>query len=113
MGSKSDTPQVIVPLSQLDHRSVRLAGGKAANLGEMLRSGFPVPPGFCVTTGAYAVAASGAAVDRVVTELGEVPAEDSERLVSLAARVRQALLGASLHESVVAAVSAAYAELGP
>ncbi|MFN2556938.1 MAG: PEP/pyruvate-binding domain-containing protein [Nitriliruptorales bacterium] len=32
---------------------LRLAGGKAANLGEMLRAGFPVPAGFVVTTAAY------------------------------------------------------------
>jgi len=30
-----------------------LVGGKAANLGDMLRAGFRVPPGFCVTTAAY------------------------------------------------------------
>lgn len=28
-------------------------GGKGANLGEMTSAGFPVPPGFCVTTTAY------------------------------------------------------------
>ena len=28
-------------------------GGKGANLGELTRAGFPVPPGFCVTTAAY------------------------------------------------------------
>jgi pyruvate,water dikinase len=112
MSSQSDTPQVIVPLSELDYRSLRLAGGKAANLGEMLRAGFPVPPGFSVTTDAYALAARSAGVDRLVAELGEAPAEDSEHLVSLAARARQALLKASLPESVAAAVRAAYAELG-
>ena len=30
-----------------------VVGGKAANLGCMLRAGFRVPPGFCVTTAAY------------------------------------------------------------
>src|SRR5690242_19478160 len=30
-----------------------LAGGKAAHLGELLRAGLPVPPGFVVTTAAY------------------------------------------------------------
>lgn len=30
-----------------------LVGGKGANLGEMTRAGFPVPPGFCVTTVSY------------------------------------------------------------
>src|SRR6266849_390867 len=30
-----------------------LVGGKAANLGELIRAGLPVPDGFCVTTAAY------------------------------------------------------------
>ncbi len=30
-----------------------MVGGKAANLGALLRAGFHVPPGFCVTTAAY------------------------------------------------------------
>ena len=34
-----------------DRREV--VGGKAANLGDMRRAGFRVPPGFCVTTAAY------------------------------------------------------------
>ena len=38
---------------QLDKGSLREAGGKGANLGEMSRHGFPVPPGFVATSGAY------------------------------------------------------------
>ena len=34
-------------------------GGKAANLGELISAGLPVPGGFCVTTEAYARAAAG------------------------------------------------------
>ncbi len=41
------------PLATLDQRDLMLAGGKAAALGEMVNAGFPVPPGFCVTTRAY------------------------------------------------------------
>jgi pyruvate,water dikinase len=39
-----------------------LVGGKGANLGELTRSGFPVPPGFVVMSAAYLdpVQASGA-----------------------------------------------------
>jgi phosphohistidine swiveling domain-containing protein len=36
-----------------DCRDKALAGGKAVNLGILLRAGFPVPDGFCVTTDAY------------------------------------------------------------
>ena len=38
---------------QLDRGSLAEAGGKGANLGEMLKAGFPVPPGFVTTSGAY------------------------------------------------------------
>jgi len=38
---------------QLDRGSLKEAGGKGANLGEMSKHGFPVPPGFVTTSGAY------------------------------------------------------------
>lgn len=38
---------------QLDKGSLKEAGGKGANLGEMAKHGFPVPPGFVTTSGAY------------------------------------------------------------
>ncbi|HEX5938877.1 MAG TPA: PEP/pyruvate-binding domain-containing protein, partial [Dehalococcoidia bacterium] len=43
----------IVDLAQLDARDLNQGGGKAANLGELLRAGFPVPAGFVITTTAY------------------------------------------------------------
>jgi hypothetical protein len=36
-------------------------GGKGANLGELTRAGFPVPPGFCVTTPRRTATSSGRA----------------------------------------------------
>jgi pyruvate,water dikinase len=40
-------------LSELNKTSLPDAGGKGANLGELIHAGLPVPPGFVVTTGAY------------------------------------------------------------
>lgn len=42
-----------IPLGLLSRADVAVAGGKGANLGELLRAGYAVPPGFVVTTGAY------------------------------------------------------------
>ena len=39
-------------------------GGKAANLGELLRAGLPVPAGFCLTTQAYRRATAPAGLER-------------------------------------------------
>lgn len=44
---------VVCNLCDLSADSVALAGGKGASLGRLLRLGFPVPPGFVVTTAAY------------------------------------------------------------
>jgi pyruvate,water dikinase len=52
----------IRPLAELSASDLATAGGKGANLGELLRAGFPVPDGFVITTGAYAVAAEVAGV---------------------------------------------------
>lgn len=43
----------VVPFEAVYRTDVPLAGGKRANLGELVRAGIPVPPGFIVTTGAY------------------------------------------------------------
>ena len=44
----------VVSLGHLDQDDLATAGGKAANLGQLVRAGFPVPDGFVVTTDAYA-----------------------------------------------------------
>src|SRR5438094_8203919 len=61
-------------LAEIDRGAVALVGGKGANLGELARAGFPVPNGFVLTTGAYALAAEAAGVDPAR------PAEAAERL---------------------------------
>jgi rifampicin phosphotransferase len=38
---------------EIGRGDVDIAGGKGANLGELTRGGFPVPPGFVLTTDAY------------------------------------------------------------
>jgi phosphohistidine swiveling domain-containing protein len=42
-----------VPLNALAKEDLPAAGGKAANLGELIRAGMKVPPGFTVTTEGY------------------------------------------------------------
>src|SRR5262249_28725504 len=75
-----------------------IAGGKAANLGELIRAGLPVPPGFCVTTEAYARVAETVTIDF-----------DS---LSSGGRVREAFRAAVIPPAVAAAVIEAYRRLG-
>jgi len=108
MATTQDAPapvdELVLPLELLGRADLGRAGGKGANLGELVRGGFPVPPGFVVSTAAY---------DRFVGEngLGEaisgaVAADDG------AAALRDALLAAPVPAAVAAAVTAAYQALG-
>src|SRR5919204_4533472 len=65
---------------------VRLAGGKGANLGELVSAGFPVPEGFVLGTDAYVLAAAQAGVDP------HDPKSARDRI--LAARIPDELTGA-------------------
>src|SRR3990167_3477849 len=47
------TRGLIVWFNEVDKDDVGLVGGKGANLGEMTKAKFPVPPGFIVTAKAY------------------------------------------------------------
>ncbi|MBT2554414.1 PEP/pyruvate-binding domain-containing protein [Arthrobacter sp. ISL-5] len=80
------------------------AGGKGANLGELVRHGFPVPAGFVVTTAAYATLL-------VETSLGA----ELERLLdaeNAGARIRALFTDAQIPARVSADIAAAYAALG-
>jgi pyruvate,water dikinase len=48
-----DQEKPIVWFKDVDKDDVGLVGGKGANLGEMAKAGFLLPPGFIVTSGAY------------------------------------------------------------
>jgi len=39
----------VMHFNEIDSTSLPDVGGKGANLGEMIKAGFPVPQGFCVT----------------------------------------------------------------
>ena len=46
----------VAPLPDFGRDDVPSAGGKGANLGELIRAGLPVPDGFVITTAGYAAA---------------------------------------------------------
>ena len=79
-------------------------GGKAANLGELVRAGFRVPCGFTVTTDAYAEAARTAKIDDLVDALYHAPITDTPRLASLASEIRSQITSTSLDGRLALAI---------
>lgn len=107
-----DDAALVVPLSLLHNGVLPLAGGKATKLGELIRAGFPVPEGFCVTTTAYTLLSESANLVPILEELAITKSEDADRLAELAAAARTALQRVSLPISIVGAIEVAYQALG-
>ncbi|AXH97438.1 PEP/pyruvate-binding domain-containing protein [Ornithinimicrobium avium] len=76
-----------IPLGRLSRADRAVAGGKGANLGELVGAGYAVPPGFVVTTGAYR-AAEGAAWRTVPPEVAAAVREAYAALGSPPVAVR-------------------------
>src|SRR6185503_3940924 len=60
---------VLFTMNLTECREVAQVGGKAANLGRLLRAGFPVPGGFVVTTAAFRAASGTGLPPGVPTEV--------------------------------------------
>src|SRR3954451_23056347 len=99
-GSPVGGAPFVVRLRDLAAASVPLAGGKAANLGELLRAGLPVPDGFCVTTVAYREMAAAAGLDELVDRFADTA--DEPEITGLAGRVRERILATPLPSDLVA-----------
>ncbi|MGH7882944.1 MAG: PEP/pyruvate-binding domain-containing protein [Candidatus Dormibacteraceae bacterium] len=84
--------KLVLDLSCLGKQLLPLAGGKAANLGELIHAGFTVPPGFCITTAAY---------QQVTGDAFDSPE-----------RARALILGAPVPTTIAKAVIRAYGALG-
>ncbi|MET3173028.1 UNVERIFIED_ORG: phosphohistidine swiveling domain-containing protein [Arthrobacter sp. UYCu721] len=128
----------ILGLEAVTAAMVPLVGGKAANLGELLAAGLPVPDGFCLTTEAYCEATTGQAAAGHVTAveaaaggytdvdahrrggpladvhaaLKATPDGDLPALAALASRARELIRKAPVPSAIAAAVEQAYAALG-
>lgn len=71
---------------EVDGTRLPEVGGKGANLGELTRAGFPVPPGFCATTAAYRefVQTSGE-LEALLDSLDRVTHEDLDTIRTMGA----------------------------
>lgn len=113
--------KLVLFFNQFDKDDGDLVGGKGANLGEMTKAGFPVPPGFAVTVASYDLFLSqndlGAKIYKILDQTdvgkpdelednartirkliinGKVPKEVSDRVISsykkLSGRFKKALV---------------------
>jgi phosphohistidine swiveling domain-containing protein len=111
-GNDGQSSPLVLPLADLDRGRLALAGGKGANLGELVRAGFRVPEGFCVTTRAYKIVADATDLAPVFAGLATSAPTDVARLDELAATARERLLATAVPEEIRTAIAEAYVALG-
>lgn len=103
-----------LPLADLRTTDRPRVGGKAANLGALLRAGLPAPKGFVVTTEAFRrFQAACPESEALLVALEALAPEEIERGAALAARMRAQLAATPVPPEVEAAVRAAFERLWP
>jgi len=81
----------IVSIAELGVDDIPIAGGKAANLGELTAAGFNVPPGFVLTTAAYDYfMEQNGLMKKVEKALKKTVVSDDRSLQDASARIRSA-----------------------
>jgi pyruvate,water dikinase len=102
----------ILNFDKVDKGSLPLVGGKNASLGEMIKVGIRVPPGFAVTTDSYLSFITEAGIkDKIYSILAEVNPDNVESLNKAAAEIRDLINSTSMSEGLRAAIEVGYSQL--
>ncbi len=105
--------ELVLPLARVGRGDVARTGGKGANLGELLRAGFPVPDGFVVTADAFRVHLESAGLRaRLAAIFAAVDPSDAAGLEQQASEMRRLVAGARLPAALASALGAAYRQIG-
>ncbi|MFC1711580.1 phosphoenolpyruvate synthase [Patescibacteria group bacterium] len=85
--------RLVVWFKDVDKSNIDLVGGKGANLGEMIKAGFPVPPGFNVTAEAYYYfIKENQLQDQIKAILKPVDVNDPNQLLDVSQNIRKIVI---------------------
>lgn len=109
--SRTADDALVASLAQFTHADLARAGGKGANLGELLRAGFAVPPGFVITTAAYDLVQQTDPLRAVLPAALAQLSTDATAAARVSATLRDAFARAPLPAPVADGVRSAYRAL--
>ena len=96
----------VLDFKEVDKDSLHLVGGKNASLGEMVKVGIRVPPGFAVTTDSYL-----SLKDRILPMLSDLNPDDVASINGASEEIREQMHEAPMPDAVKTAIRQAYADL--
>jgi len=102
----------ILDFECLDKSSLPSVGGKNASLGEMIKTGIRVPPGFAVTTDSYFSFITEMGIkDKIFDILSNMPPDDVDSLNRASAEIQELINNASLPDEIELAIGEGYSWL--
>ncbi|MCI4373748.1 MAG: phosphoenolpyruvate synthase, partial [Thermoplasmata archaeon] len=100
---------LIMDLSEVSDQDLPLVGGKAGKLGELIRQGLPIPPGFVLTTEAYRAFVEGTELRTQIPELlATIDLDKPETTEAASRKIREAFDRAEFPPGLKEAVLSAY-----
>ncbi|WBW49673.1 phosphoenolpyruvate synthase [Peptoniphilus equinus] len=101
----------ILWFEEIGKNDIPRVGGKGANLGELTAFGLPVPPGFCVTAGAYDEFIDYSELDEIVKMLvNGLDVDNADELQSVSQDIRDKINSSPIKPEIEAEIIRAYRE---
>jgi len=102
----------ILNFELLDKNSLPTVGGKNASLGEMIKSGVRVPPGFAVTTDSFLSFITETGIrDNIMDILSKVRTGEFSSLDEASEEIQNIIIKTNMNDEVKAAIRKGYSEL--
>jgi pyruvate, water dikinase len=96
----------------IDKHDIAIAGGKGANLGEMVNAGFPVPNGFAVTVASYELFLDhNKFSDEIQAILAATDSDNADELQKASEKIEKIVAKGEVPAEVIQQVSKAYKKL--
>jgi len=104
--------EYVLDFEQLDKNSLASVGGKNASLGELIKAGVRVPPGYAVTTDSYLLFITDTGIKDTISDIvSNLNPDDMNALNEASASVQELIKGAVIPETVAEAIAKEYFRL--
>ena len=102
----------VLNFEEVDRGSLSRVGGKNASLGEMIKAGIRVPPGFAVTTDTYLSFITVSGIQEEMNRaLHDLNPDETQALLDASERVRRLVDEAPMPDDAKSAIQDHYARL--
>ncbi len=103
----------VITFGQLEKKMLELAGGKGANLNDMVGAGFPVPEGYVICADAFNEFMRQEGLLAKISELmNQTNMEDNKALDKVSAQIQEEILKAPVPNEMKEEISESYRKLG-